>query len=126
MTDKYFWIAINGASVAAQPMAIEGTPYVWPTPEQLIGYRTFEEQHKVQQFLLTAPIEEVGNLGDAFCARSMLIARHAYRRAKTLGGIRDAFIVRSDDDFAAGAFAAAAIHMLDHGPAIDLTQWLSG
>jgi hypothetical protein len=30
-----------------------------PTPEQLVGFRTREEQLAIQKFLITAPIEKV-------------------------------------------------------------------
>lgn len=58
-TQRYYWLALNGPSVAACGVPMSKNLIVTPTPEQLIGYSTFEEMKKSQQFLLTAPIEKV-------------------------------------------------------------------
>jgi len=55
----YWWIATNGASVAASPLSLPGTLRVSPTPEQLFGFRTCEEQQAARHVLLTAPIKRV-------------------------------------------------------------------
>jgi hypothetical protein len=55
---KWWWLAINGASVAACFVELTD-PVVCPTPEQLIGYPTRESQLHFQQFLLEAPMGEV-------------------------------------------------------------------
>lgn len=57
--DNFFWLAINGASVAASGVPMPMTVRVHPTPEQLIGFRTSEAQLATQTFLLTAPIAYV-------------------------------------------------------------------
>lgn len=56
---KWYWIAVNGPSCAASSVPMPATVSVRPTPEQLIGFRSREEQLKAQHFLLTAPIGEV-------------------------------------------------------------------
>jgi len=58
--DEWWWLAVNGASCAANgfPARLEDLN-VSPVPEQLIGFRTREEQLEIQQFLLTAPIADV-------------------------------------------------------------------
>jgi hypothetical protein len=56
-----WWVAINGSSVAASPAALPPTVKVNPTPERLLGFRTQQEQLQVQQFLLNAPIDKVGD-----------------------------------------------------------------
>lgn len=58
-TQRYYWLAINGPSVAASVMPLSKNVVVSPTPEQLVGYTTLEEMKKTQQFLLTAPIKKV-------------------------------------------------------------------
>lgn len=57
--EEFYWLAINGASCAASSVPLRPTLQVHPTPEQLIGFRTRDEQLSVQQFLLSAPIDEV-------------------------------------------------------------------
>ncbi len=57
--EQFFWLAINGASVAASGVPMPMTVRVQPTPDQLIGIRTRDAQLAAQQFLLTAPIGEV-------------------------------------------------------------------
>jgi hypothetical protein len=56
--EKWWWLAINGASVAAAFGELTD-PVVYPTPEQLIGYPTRKEQLRYQKYLLEAPIEDV-------------------------------------------------------------------
>lgn len=57
--DDWWWIAMNGPSCAASPFGSIDVPAVVPTPEQLIGYRTQEEQLAAQQLILKEPIERV-------------------------------------------------------------------
>lgn len=57
--EQFYWLAINGASVAASSIPLPVTVRVSPTPEQLIGFRSREEQVAAQQFFLNAPIKEV-------------------------------------------------------------------
>lgn len=57
---EWWWLAVNGASCAACFLPIERERLqVSPNPEQLIGFRTSEEQRNAQSLLLEAPIEEV-------------------------------------------------------------------
>jgi hypothetical protein len=57
---EWWWLAVNGASCAASLVQARAADLeVAPVPEQMIGFRTREEQTEVQQFLLKAPIEEV-------------------------------------------------------------------
>lgn len=56
---NWWWIAINGASCAAAGIPNTSPPTVVPTPEQLIGFRTREEQLAAQQLILKEPIEQV-------------------------------------------------------------------
>lgn len=51
----WYWLALNGASVAASPTRMRWGFEVDPVPEQLIGFETLKEQQIVQEFLLTAP-----------------------------------------------------------------------
>jgi hypothetical protein len=60
--EQWWWLAVNGASCAACSFPLRADLIVTPTPEQLLGFRTQEEQLEVQRFLLEAPIHEV----DAF------------------------------------------------------------
>lgn len=55
---KWYWIAINGPSVALCPVPVS-TILAHPTPQQLIGFASLEEAQQAQTFLLTAPINEV-------------------------------------------------------------------
>lgn len=56
----WWWLAVNGPSCAACGFPAEADLLeVRPVPEQLIGFRTREEQLAVQKFLITAPINEV-------------------------------------------------------------------
>jgi hypothetical protein len=57
--DFYYWIAINGASVAASQVALPETLTVIPRPNYLVGFPTREEQLEAQEFALTAPIPDV-------------------------------------------------------------------
>jgi hypothetical protein len=57
---EYYWVANNGASSAlcgfpASPPHIRCSP----TPNQLIGYTTWERAREAQPFFLNAPIAEV-------------------------------------------------------------------
>lgn len=60
-SDNFYWLAINGASVAASSLPMPLTVTVRPIPEQLIGYRTRKAQFAAQEFLLTASISEVAS-----------------------------------------------------------------
>jgi hypothetical protein len=55
----WYWLAINQASVALSVMPLSKRVNVIPTPEQLIGFPTWEEAKAVQDFLLNASIEDV-------------------------------------------------------------------
>ncbi len=59
MQERYFWLAINGASVAASSVPFSKSVTVTPTPCTLLGFATREEQLERQAFLLNAPINEV-------------------------------------------------------------------
>lgn len=54
-----YWLAVNGASVAACSMPLPAYPTVSPTPQVLIGFPTREEQLKCQRFLLTGRQDKV-------------------------------------------------------------------
>lgn|GEM_PF-5034765 len=58
--DEWWWLAVNRASCAACVVQLraEGVA-ASPVPEQLIGFRTREEQLEIQQFLITASIDDV-------------------------------------------------------------------
>jgi len=58
MSDYKYWIAVNGASVAASSIPLPGTVTVCPTPELLVGFNSRDEQLRIQRFLLSAPIED--------------------------------------------------------------------
>jgi len=55
----YFWIAINGSSCTASPVALRDTVVVSPIPQALVGFDTQKEQLAAQQLCLTAPIPKV-------------------------------------------------------------------
>jgi hypothetical protein len=57
--EQFYWLAINGASCAASVVPLPLSVRAKPTPEQLVGFRTREEQLAIQKFLITAPIEKV-------------------------------------------------------------------
>lgn len=58
-TRLYYWIAVNGSSVAL--CDTPATPEIWcrPVPLNLWGFPTLEEAQAAQQFLLTAPLEHM-------------------------------------------------------------------
>ncbi|MBX3444358.1 MAG: hypothetical protein KF774_18295 [Planctomyces sp.] len=56
---RYYWIALNGPSVAATTIPLSKNLSVSPTPEQLLGFSTYDEAKRIQHFLLTSPMEEV-------------------------------------------------------------------
>lgn len=58
-TARYFWLAINGPSVAISSIPLSTKVSVSPTPELLIGFEDFSEAKKIQHFLLTAKIRNV-------------------------------------------------------------------
>ena len=55
-----FWLAINGASVAASSFPFEKV-VVRPTPEMIVGYSTSAEQKEAHELLLKAPMIEVNS-----------------------------------------------------------------
>jgi hypothetical protein len=57
--ELFYWLAINGPSVAASSIPMSCTVRVSPVPEQMIGFRSREEQLAIQKFLLTAPMSKV-------------------------------------------------------------------
>ena len=58
--DSWWWLAVNGPSCAACGFPAQAELLeVRPVPEQLIGFRTREEQLAAQKFLITAPINKV-------------------------------------------------------------------
>lgn len=57
--EKFYWLAINGASCAASGVPLPPTVRVTPTPEQLIGFRSREEHLATKKFLMTASIADV-------------------------------------------------------------------
>ena len=66
---EWWWIAINGASCAACSAPAPESVVVAPVPEQLIGFKTRDEQLESQRFLLTAPISDVAKYMEALPAR---------------------------------------------------------
>ena len=57
--NNWWWLAINGASCTASPVAMPPNLNVSPTPEQLMGFRTRQEQLSAQKLMLNAPISKV-------------------------------------------------------------------
>lgn len=57
----YWWLAINGASCAASPIALPDNLVVRPTPERLLGYRTQAEQLDDLNRFLNHPAKLVRN-----------------------------------------------------------------
>lgn len=58
--DKWWWLAVNGASCAACFLQVRAEELeVTPVPEQLIGLPTRQKQLEIQHFLLTSSIDEV-------------------------------------------------------------------
>lgn len=69
-SNQWWWVAVNGASCAACFVQARAEDLeVAPIPEQLIGFRTREEQLEIQQFLLTAPMDDVGRYMAALPAK---------------------------------------------------------
>lgn len=60
MAESKYWIAINGASCALLSFPMTN-PFVTPTPQQLLGFPTFEEAKRAQQICLTAPLSEAAS-----------------------------------------------------------------
>jgi hypothetical protein len=56
---KYYWIAVNGSSAAANLTFSSATPKCIPTPNWFIGFTTSEGAYKAQQFLLHAPVKDI-------------------------------------------------------------------
>ena len=57
---EWWWLAVNGPSCAACCFPAQAEVLkVCPVPEQLIGFRTREEQLAAQKFLITAPLNKV-------------------------------------------------------------------
>jgi hypothetical protein len=76
---EYWWLAVNGPSVAASPLNMT-KPRVSPTPEQLIGFPTQAEQSTVQTYFLSAPIEYVNGYVAGELGRAVKAGRVAYYR----------------------------------------------
>ena len=55
----YYWLAVNGPSVAISTLPFSKEVSVSPRPELLIGFTDLSEAKKIQQFFLTAKIEYV-------------------------------------------------------------------
>jgi hypothetical protein len=55
---EWWWLAVNGLSVAASAIPSEHVSCLLK-PQQFFGFRTREEQLEQQQFLLTAPVPEI-------------------------------------------------------------------
>jgi hypothetical protein len=57
---EWWWLAVNGASVAGCFFPARASELkVTPVPERLIGFRTQAEQLEIQQFLLSASIQDI-------------------------------------------------------------------
>jgi hypothetical protein len=57
---SYYWLAINGGSVAISNMPLKtGEFKVAPTPEHLLGFATLRDARLIQRFLLEAPLPDV-------------------------------------------------------------------
>lgn len=69
-TEAYYWIAINGSSVALSPYALPVTVNVNPIPQLLVGFRTLEAAREQHDFLLTAPIGKVRQRIDSLLAKA--------------------------------------------------------
>lgn len=69
MSGELYWLAINGPSVAASSVSMPSTVRVSPTPEQLIGFKTRDEQRRVQSVLLTKPINRVNAFMQSLATR---------------------------------------------------------
>lgn len=59
MKPSWYWLAINGASVAMAGFPLGLGVKVIPRPDWLIGFPTAEEQRAAQKFLLTASIPAI-------------------------------------------------------------------
>ena len=60
--ENRWWLAVNASSCAPSPHSMPASLIVKPTPELLLGFRTQEEQMRVWEFMMTAPILEVRKL----------------------------------------------------------------
>jgi len=67
--DSWWWLAVNGASCAASSAPLPSNIIVSPTPEQLLGFRTREDQVAAQKLLLTAPMEDVNRFMETFATK---------------------------------------------------------
>lgn len=54
----YYWIAINGPSVAMSSLPLPTTVEVRPVPQVLLGFDSAEEASEALHFFLTASIPE--------------------------------------------------------------------
>ena len=52
-TDERYWIALNGSSCAMTSMPMRH-PLLTPTPQQMLGFPTFEEAKQAQRICLEA------------------------------------------------------------------------
>ena len=58
MTNERYWIAINGPTCVISTLPL-CNPKVTPTPEQLLGFTTWEDAKHAQHVCLTAEMDEV-------------------------------------------------------------------
>jgi len=68
-TDSWWWLAVNGASCAASSAPLPSNIIVSPTPEQLLGFRSRDDQIAAQKLLLNAPMEEVDRFMEALAPK---------------------------------------------------------
>jgi hypothetical protein len=58
--DERYWIAINGPTCAMTSLPLR-KPQVTTTPQQLVGFPTWEEAEHAQSVCLNAPMAEVAS-----------------------------------------------------------------
>jgi hypothetical protein len=70
-TDERYWIAINGSGCAITALPMRN-PKVTPTPQQLLGFPTYEEAAEAHRICLQAPLDEVRRLFESLraCVKS--------------------------------------------------------
>lgn len=81
---KRYWIAINGSSCALCGMALFN-PQVTPTPETLIGFKTYAEAKAAQATCLNAPIPRVHEAMQEWVERGAAMVRLAKPEPQTTG-----------------------------------------
>jgi hypothetical protein len=82
-TKNWWWLAVNGASCAACFMAMPATVTVIPMPEQLIGFESREEQLAAQEYVLTAPIDDVAEFMNTTILNKVESGEVAYIRPQS-------------------------------------------